>query len=117
MAGITEHIIDVDIVAEDRPLWSGEAVSVVVPTTEGYLGILADHEPILALVGNGTVEVKLPGAGAAGGSGSSAGQSAGVKHFDVKGGFIAFEDNRLTIGVDQCMNSDEDAANEEGTEE
>ena len=115
MAGITEHIIDVDIVAEDRPLWSGEAVSAVVPTTEGYLGILADHEPILALVGNGTVEVKLPGAGA--GSGSGAGQSAGVKHLDVKGGFIAFEDNRLTIGVDQCLNSDEDAANEEGAEE
>lgn len=113
MAGITEHIIDVDIVAEDRPLWSGEAVSVVVPTTEGYLGILADHEPILALVGNGTVEVKLPGAGAAGGSGTA----AGVKHFDVKGGFIAFEDNRLTIGVDQCLKSDEDAANEEGSEE
>ena len=46
-----ERTMDVHIIAEDKPLWSGSSTSVVVPTMEGYMGILPDHEPVLALVG------------------------------------------------------------------
>ena len=40
--------LQVGIVAPDGKVWEGEAVSVIVRTTEGDIGILADHEPVMA---------------------------------------------------------------------
>ncbi|TCD54089.1 F0F1 ATP synthase subunit epsilon [Alloscardovia theropitheci] len=93
MAG-EKRIIDVNVVAEDRPLWSGRASSVVVPTLEGYMGILADHEPILALVGEGNVQITT--------------EDESRKAFKVVGGFVSFENNSLTIGVDKCLGNDDE---------
>lgn len=38
----------VEVVAADRMVWQGEATNVIVRTTEGDIGILAGHEPMLA---------------------------------------------------------------------
>ena len=38
----------VKVVAADREVWSGEAVNIIARTTEGDIGILPGHEPILA---------------------------------------------------------------------
>lgn len=40
----------VEVVAADRMVWEGEATNVIVRTTEGDVGILAGHEPMLAVL-------------------------------------------------------------------
>jgi F-type H+-transporting ATPase subunit epsilon len=42
--------LTVSLVAPDREIWSGAAKFVVARTTEGEIGILPDHEPLLALL-------------------------------------------------------------------
>lgn len=38
----------VELVSVERPLWSGEATAVYARTTEGEIGIMAGHSPLLA---------------------------------------------------------------------
>jgi F-type H+-transporting ATPase subunit epsilon len=50
--------ISVELVAVERRLWSGTATFVVAQTTEGEIGIMAGHEPVLGqLVEGGIVKV------------------------------------------------------------
>lgn len=48
----------VDIVAPESVVWSGEADFVVARTTEGEIGILAGHEPLMAALATGVVLVE-----------------------------------------------------------
>ena len=51
--------ISVELVAVERRLWSGTATMVVAQTTEGELGVLPGHEPVLGqLVEGGVVKVR-----------------------------------------------------------
>ncbi|MFC9892056.1 F0F1 ATP synthase subunit epsilon [Nocardia sp. NPDC127579] len=48
----------VDLVAVERKLWSGQASFVSAQTTEGQIGIMPGHEPLLGqLVEGGTVTI------------------------------------------------------------
>jgi F-type H+-transporting ATPase subunit epsilon len=47
--------LNVRLVAVDREVWSGQAKVVVAKTTEGDIGILPNHEPVLALLVDGAV--------------------------------------------------------------
>lgn len=38
----------VEVVAADRMVWEGDAVNVITRTTEGDIGILPGHEPLMA---------------------------------------------------------------------
>lgn len=50
--------ISVELVAVERRLWSGKATFVVAQTTEGEIGIMPGHEPLLGqLVEGGVVKV------------------------------------------------------------
>jgi len=49
--------MQVELVAADHLVWSGEAQMVLTRTTEGEIGILADHMPVLSLMTAGVVEV------------------------------------------------------------
>ena len=49
--------LEVEIVAEDRFVWSGPAQSVSARTSEGEIGILPGHTPMLAVLGDGDVVV------------------------------------------------------------
>ncbi|MEJ7707388.1 MAG: F0F1 ATP synthase subunit epsilon [Nocardioidaceae bacterium] len=54
---MAETSLQVELVAADRVVWSGEATIVVARTVEGDVGILANHAPMLAVLRQGTVEV------------------------------------------------------------
>jgi F-type H+-transporting ATPase subunit epsilon len=43
----------VEVVAVERPIWSGEATMVIARTPEGEIGILDGHEPLLAALEDG----------------------------------------------------------------
>lgn len=46
-----------DVVSPEQIVWSGEAEMVVTRTTEGEIGILADHEPTMAALATGSTVI------------------------------------------------------------
>jgi F-type H+-transporting ATPase subunit epsilon len=53
--------MEVELVAPDRIVWSGEAEFVLARTTEGDIGILPNHEPMLGVLVEHPVKVKRSG--------------------------------------------------------
>ena len=57
MADTTSRL-QVEVVSADRLVWSGEATMVIARTTEGDVGVLPGHAPILSLLIDGVVDVQ-----------------------------------------------------------
>jgi F-type H+-transporting ATPase subunit epsilon len=76
-------VLNVSVVAADREVWSGAANMVVAKTTEGEIGILPGHEPMLAILAQGEVRVTL-----ADGSKILA---------NAEGGFLSVEHNTVQV--------------------
>jgi len=53
--------LNVELVAPDGRVWSGTARTVVAKTTEGEIGIMPGHEPVLGLLVTGPVTVRTTG--------------------------------------------------------
>jgi F-type H+-transporting ATPase subunit epsilon len=49
--------LQIELVAADRVVWSGQASEVLARTVEGDLGILSDHAPLLSLLVPGVVVI------------------------------------------------------------
>ena len=47
--------LNVKFVAADREVWEGEASRLIARTTEGEIGILPGHQPILSVLVEGDV--------------------------------------------------------------
>jgi len=75
--------MEVDVVAPDGMVWQGEATSVIVRTTEGDIGILYNHEPVMAALVPCAAEVV-----------TTSGQR---KVIAVGGGFISVFRNRVSV--------------------
>jgi F-type H+-transporting ATPase subunit epsilon len=54
--------LTVSVVSADHEVWSGPASMVVARTTEGEIGILPGHEPMLAILSAGEVRITSAGA-------------------------------------------------------
>jgi F-type H+-transporting ATPase subunit epsilon len=52
--------MEVQLVAVERRLWSGTATSVTAQTTEGEIGVLPGHEPVLGQLVEGGIVVVTP---------------------------------------------------------
>ena len=52
--------MQVELVSAERRLWSGEAEMVIARTTEGEIGILPGHAPLLGELGSGAVRIIEP---------------------------------------------------------
>jgi len=75
--------LKVAVVSVDQKIWSGEAKSLVAKTTEGEIGILAGHEPMLSLLVDGIVRVE-----------SLDGSKLEV---NISGGFLAVDNNNVRV--------------------
>jgi F-type H+-transporting ATPase subunit epsilon len=51
-------LLQVELVAADRVVWSGEATMVIARTTEGDVGVLPNHAPMLSLLVDGVVDIQ-----------------------------------------------------------
>ena len=80
-------LMRVDVVSPEAVLWSGEAGFVVARTVDGEIGILAHHEPLMAALATGTVEIE------------TAEERVRV---EVGGGFLQIIDNTVTVLADQA---------------
>jgi F-type H+-transporting ATPase subunit epsilon len=77
------NTLQVEVVAADRLVWSGEATAVNARTAGGEIGVLANHMPVLSLMEPGAVEVD-----------SSDGQSLS---FAVGDGILSVANNRVSV--------------------
>jgi F-type H+-transporting ATPase subunit epsilon len=75
--------LQVSIVSADHEVWSGVAKQLVAKTTEGEIGILAGHEPILAILVAGEVRVTTI--------------DGSVITATADDGFLAVEHDRVTV--------------------
>ncbi|MBB3664135.1 MULTISPECIES: F0F1 ATP synthase subunit epsilon [Prauserella salsuginis group] len=76
--------MSVELVAVERRLWSGQASFVVAQTTEGEIGIMPSHEPMLGqLVEGGVVKVT-----------TTAGETVTAA---VHGGFLSVTAERVSV--------------------
>lgn len=83
MAENTKSVLTVSLVAADRVVWQGEATMVIARTTEGDVGILPNHAPVLSLMVDGVVDIQ-----------TSEGETWVAA---VDAGFLSVADNRISI--------------------
>ena len=57
MAEVSTSQLRVSVVSADQEIWSGKAKQIIARTVVGEIGILAGHEPILAILAQGQVRV------------------------------------------------------------
>ena len=80
--------LSVRLVTRSGELFSGQAGFVSLPTTEGSIGIMAGHQPLLATIGKGQVKV------------GKKGNDPDAQVFEVVPGFVSVDQDQVTIIVD-----------------
>ncbi|MDQ1552900.1 MAG: F-type H+-transporting ATPase subunit epsilon [Actinomycetota bacterium] len=78
-----EHELAISIVSANSEVWSGIAKQIIAKTTVGEIGILAGHEPVLAILAEGQVRVTLA--------------SGEVVTAQADDGFLSVDHNRVTV--------------------
>ncbi len=84
--------IHVDITSQDRSVFSGDADIVVVPGSQGEMGILPNHSPLLSTLKYGLIKVRT---------------KSGELIFTVAGGIVEVQPNQVTILADAAENIEE----------
>ena len=78
----------IELVAVEEKVWSGDAEMLVARTTEGELGVLPGHTPLLGqLAEPSQVRIK---------------QSGGEIAYDVSGGFLSVTGTGVTVLAESC---------------
>lgn len=81
-------VLDVQVVATDHAVWSGEAKAIRGRTVDGDMGILPDHTPVLALLSEGELVIE-----------PVEGEPISAQ---VSGGFFSVDSNKVTIVADSA---------------
>jgi F-type H+-transporting ATPase subunit epsilon len=82
----------VTIVTPEKTAFESEAVSVILPGTEGYLGIWANHAPLVTGLSPGIVAIRE----------DDTGSSAKTRYLAVTNGFVEVSQNNVSILCDTC---------------
>lgn len=80
-----------ELVSPEKLLVSGEAAEVLIPGTEGYFQVLANHAPFMSTIKPGVIEVKMAGGEAS--------------RYVVFGGFADVSPNGLSILAEHAVNA------------
>ena len=87
-----DNTLHVEVVTAERELYNGEADAVNAPGSEGRLGILPRHAPLLAFLKAGELRVDMQGAEDA---------------IFVSGGFLEVYENTVTVLADSAEHAEE----------
>jgi F-type H+-transporting ATPase subunit epsilon len=80
--------LNVELVAVEEKVWSGEATMLIARTTEGELGVLPGHAPLLGqLADPGAVRIKT---------------DSGELVYQVNGGFLSVTGEGATVLAESC---------------
>ncbi|MCG7422200.1 F0F1 ATP synthase subunit epsilon [Micrococcus porci] len=77
--------LNVEIVSEEKSIWTGTASAVSARTINGEIGILPGHTPMLAVLGDGEVVVRAT--------------DGGTITAQANGGFFSVDDDRVVIAA------------------
>ncbi len=84
---------NLSVVAPDRTVFDDKVESVVLPGVEGYLGVLAGHEPMIVALRPGILEYKVNG---------------GQRHYvTMSGGFGEVTADKVVVLAENAMRSTE----------
>lgn len=86
--------MQVELVSVERPLWSGQATAIYARTTEGEIGILPGHTPLLGALAPGWV-VRIQ-------------QADGVEQrLAVHGGFLSVREDGVSVLAEMAEHAEE----------
>src|SRR5258708_514362 len=88
----TRNTLHVEVVTAERELYNGEADIVSAPGSEGRMGILPQHAPLLAFLAPGALRITLRGEEEA---------------LFVSGGFLEVSNNGVTVLADTAEHADD----------
>ncbi len=92
------------VITPTRTLLEEPVISITVPGSEGYLGVLAHHAPLITAIVPGLLTVRDA--------------SNTIKHYAISGGFLEVSDNKAIILADAMEGVDEiDVARARASEE
>ena len=77
------------ITTPDEEAWTGEAVSATIPGLAGYLGVWANHAPLVAALVPGIVTLRTDDMG-------------NEQRLAVGAGFVEVSDNVVNVMTDTC---------------
>ncbi len=75
--------LKVAVVSPTQKVWSGEASFISARTTEGDLGVLPGHAPLVGVLVDGAVSIKV--------------SDGTTQEFNVHGGFLSVSNDRVSI--------------------
>jgi len=81
-----------EIVSQDRMVWEGEADIVILPGTEGEMGVLPNHAPLLSTLNIGILTVR---------------SRDKEEHFTIAGGMVEIQPEIITVMADAAENVEE----------
>jgi F-type H+-transporting ATPase subunit epsilon len=76
------------LVTPQRIVFEGPVISIQAPGSEGYLGVLAHHAPLITTLKEGRLEMRDP--------------SGRVTAYHVTGGFLEVSNNRASALADSA---------------
>lgn len=82
-----------ELLTSEREVAVLRAVSVVLPTADGLLGVLGGHSPLAMTLGAGPLTIEESG--------------GGRREYFLAGGFAQVADDVLTILAEQCITPDQ----------
>ncbi len=77
-----------DLVAPERLLLSDEADMVTLPATDGYMGVMAGHAPVITTLRTGMIDVSKDGT---------------QERYFIHGGFAEIGPTKVTILAEQAL--------------
>ena len=86
---MAESKISFDLVSPERLLLSEDAEMVTIPGSEGEMGVMAGHMPLISTLRPGVIEVS--------------GGSEGDRRYYVSGGFAEVTSARLTVLAEEAV--------------
>jgi F-type H+-transporting ATPase subunit epsilon len=84
--------LHVEIVTQEKRLFSGEADMIIAPGGEGELGILPHHAPLLTTLKEGVLRVK---------------QGGNEEYFTIGGGFMEVQPDHVVVLADVAEKADD----------
>jgi F-type H+-transporting ATPase subunit epsilon len=95
---MADDLLRVEVVSADSEVWSGDAEFVLARTTDGELGLLPQHAPLLSVLVESVVLIR--------------GEGGDTQFAAIDGGFISVAENRVSILCEQALLSEDIDAGE-----
>jgi len=90
---MADELLRVELVSADSEVWSGDAEFVLARTTDGEIGVLPQHAPVLSVLVESVVVIR--------------GEGGDTQVAAIDGGFISVAENRVSILAEQALLSDD----------